>query len=104
MQAYFHLRGNCVPKRQVANRRHFSVKYGDYVLKLIYFNGKFGDSVKFGFLTTATIFWNVIPCSVVDVKVYQCFGGSRCLHHQGSKEHDISFIGVYSEAGDETLF
>jgi hypothetical protein len=62
------------------------------MLKRIYFNGKLSDCVKFEFLTTVTLFWNVMPCSVEDVKVYQCFGGTCCLHHQGSKEH-VSFLG-----------
>jgi hypothetical protein len=67
------------------------------VLKLIYFNGKLVDCVKFEVLATmtmkVTVFWNVMPCSAVDVKVYQRFGGTSCLHYQVSKEHNISISG-----------
>jgi hypothetical protein len=43
--------------------------------------------VRFQVLTAAsmkmTVFWDVAPCSLVDV--YRRFRGTYCLHHQGDE-------------------
>jgi hypothetical protein len=39
-----------------------------------------------------TAFWNMVPCSLVDVE--QCFRGVYCLYHQG----DESLIALMMEA------
>jgi hypothetical protein len=45
--------------------------------------------IGFEVLTTASmkmdVFWVVAPCSLVEV--YQCFRGTRCLHHQDDAHH-----------------
>jgi hypothetical protein len=34
-------------------------------------------------LEMMTIFWDLVPCSVVEV--YQCFSSACCLHHHGAQ-------------------
>jgi hypothetical protein len=51
------------------------------------------EMVRFQVLTAAsmkmTLFWDVAPCSLVEIDRH--FGGTYCLHHQEVGSHALSY-------------